>query len=192
MSRRPDGGLGLQLRCNRKSDLGQKRIFEGPFVAQCADRGRVDLDFEIARREVADWKINMQNPRQIFGDINRTFLQTRRREPNCTSPCDYPAFDTWGPPRDQRFIAVGIDANPDVGLWGPPRDYPFADGGAQLGRQAGPSSIRRRRQQPFETVLLQSISAHSGRLIMLDFQHTLLQGLPEHCSARDSGDRRRK
>jgi hypothetical protein len=23
----------------------------------------------------------------------------------------------WGPPRDQRFITVDIDANPDVGLW---------------------------------------------------------------------------
>jgi len=52
----------------------QKRIVECPFIAERADCGRVDIDFEIARRKVADWKIDMQNLRQIFGDINRAFL----------------------------------------------------------------------------------------------------------------------
>jgi hypothetical protein len=76
---------------------------------------------------VPEGKIDMQHAAHIFGDIKRTFLQARRREPHCASPDDDPAFDAWGSPRDERFIAADIDANPDLGLRGPPWKHCFAD-----------------------------------------------------------------
>ena len=83
----------------------------------------------------------MQEFRQLLSEIDRTILQTGRREPNRALPSDYLTFDAWRLPRDNRFVATDSDADPDIGLWGPPRDH-SSSSSAQFGRQAAPAPIR--------------------------------------------------
>jgi len=46
-------------------DLEHKRIFECTFVSQRADLRPIGT--EVARGELAQWKINVQNPRLVIG-----------------------------------------------------------------------------------------------------------------------------
>ena len=82
------GGFSLQLGHNGTADLGQQRIFESAFMFQRADRRLVDIDSKLSDENWLERKIKMQDFRQVSSDIDRTFVQTGRREPNRTAPRD--------------------------------------------------------------------------------------------------------
>src|SRR4029450_839567 len=95
------GGFSLQFGRDGTRDLGQQRIFKSNFMFQRADRRLVYIDSELVRGELVRREIQMQDPRKVPGDIDRTFAPTGRREPGRTAPRDVSIDDARRPSRDE-------------------------------------------------------------------------------------------